>query len=297
MFELWIPFTIAAAFFQNLRFMLQKRLKDTGLSAAGATFARFAFSLPILVLGVAAYAAQTGLTPMSVVFWLWALLAAVSQVFATGCVVALFSLRHFAVGITFKKSEVLQTALVGVVLLGEAVSGTGLIALLSGLVALLILSDSAGAVGSGRFLNRAAGLGLLSGAFFALAGVAVRGATLALPTEDLILRASSALLCVTGLQVVGMICWFLWRDPEQISRVMRSWRVSVAVGLPGMAGRLCWFVAFSLQTAAYVYALGQIELVFSVLGGLLIFREIPTRREIVGISLLMLSILGVIFAR
>ncbi|MBM7069236.1 DMT family transporter [Actibacterium sp. 188UL27-1] len=294
--ELWIPLTIAAAFFQNLRFMLQKRLKDMGLSAAGATYARFVFSLPVVALGVALYAAQTSLPPMSALFWLWALLAAASQVLATVCVVALFALRQFAVGITFKKSEVLQTSLVGLVLLGEAVSGTGLIALLIGLVALVILSDAPAAMGRGRFFNRAAGLGLLSGAFFALAGVAVRGATLALPTDDLILRAGAALLMVTALQVAGMTLWFLWRDRAQIGHVLRAWRVAGAVGLTGMLGSLCWFAAFSLQTAAYVYALGQIELIFSLLGGILIFQEIPTRREVAGIALLMLSILGVVLA-
>ncbi|MEL6522965.1 MAG: EamA family transporter [Pseudomonadota bacterium] len=294
---LWIPLTIGAAFFQNLRFMLQKRLKDTGLSAGGATYARFVFSLPLIALGLGLYASATGLPEMSFTFWLWAAGAAVSQVLATVLVVALFSLRHFAVGITFKKSEVLQTAVVGLLVLGEAISGVGWGALLLGLIALLILSDSPvreGRQGLGRFFNKAAGLGLLSGAFFALAGVTVRGATLALPTDDLLLRAATALCAVTTLQVVGMTLWFWWRDPGQIGQVLRAWRVAGAVGVTSMAGSLCWFAAFSLQTAAYVYALGQIELVFSLLGGVLVFRERPTGRELAGIALLMVSILGIV---
>ena len=40
--ELWIPITIGAAFFQNLRSALQKHLK--GGSATGATFSRFAYA-------------------------------------------------------------------------------------------------------------------------------------------------------------------------------------------------------------------------------------------------------------
>ncbi|MEO0830776.1 MAG: EamA/RhaT family transporter, partial [Pseudomonadota bacterium] len=127
---LWIPLTIAAAFFQNLRFMLQKRLKDTGLSAAGSTFARFAYSLPLVALCLAVYAPSVGgLPPLSMTFWIYVALAAVSQVLATVLVVALFSLRHFAVGITLKKSEVMQTALVGLLVLGERVSPLGLFAL------------------------------------------------------------------------------------------------------------------------------------------------------------------------
>ena len=40
MIELWIPITLAAALSQSLRLMLQKQLKITHLSTAGATFAR-----------------------------------------------------------------------------------------------------------------------------------------------------------------------------------------------------------------------------------------------------------------
>jgi hypothetical protein len=41
----WIPITMAAAFFQNLRSALQKHLKGQ-LSTTGATFSRFAYAAP-----------------------------------------------------------------------------------------------------------------------------------------------------------------------------------------------------------------------------------------------------------
>ncbi|MEM1007353.1 MAG: EamA/RhaT family transporter, partial [Pseudomonadota bacterium] len=50
--SLWIPVTIAAASIQTVRFMLQKSLSSVKLSAAGATFARFAFSAPLAVVGL-----------------------------------------------------------------------------------------------------------------------------------------------------------------------------------------------------------------------------------------------------
>ena len=295
---LWIPLTIAAAFFQNLRFILQKRLKDSGLSAAGSTFARFVYSLPLIAIGLALYAPTVGGLPeMSAAFWIYVALAAVSQVLATMLVVALFSLRHFAVGITLKKSEVLQTALVGLVVLGERLAPLGIAALGLGLVALLVLTDMPGRDGGlSRWLNRSAAYGLASGAFFAVSGVAVRGATLELPTDDLLLRAGTTLLAVTGLQVVGMLIWFLWRDRGELGRVAAAWRVAVGVGVTSMLGSLGWFAAFSLQTAAYVFALGQIELLFSILGGWLVFGEVLRRREVLGIGLLLVSILGVVLA-
>jgi drug/metabolite transporter (DMT)-like permease len=63
-----------------------------------------------------------------------------------------------------------------------------------------------------------------------------------------------------------------------------------------MLGSLGWFVAFALQNATYVRSVGQIELVFTVLVSTLIFRERPTRRELTGIALLAVSIIGVVVA-
>jgi drug/metabolite transporter (DMT)-like permease len=66
------------------------------------------------------------------------------------------------------------------------------------------------------------------------------------------------------------------------------------VGVLGMLGSLGWFVAFALMNAAYVRALGQVELIFSAAASVLIFRERITRREVLGMALLLLAILGII---
>lgn len=50
---LWIPVTLFAAFAQNLRFMLQRRLKMSGLSAGEATgVGLVVLSVLILVLSL-----------------------------------------------------------------------------------------------------------------------------------------------------------------------------------------------------------------------------------------------------
>jgi uncharacterized membrane protein len=53
-----------------------------------------------------------------------------------------------------------------------------------------------------------------------------------------------------------------------------------------MLGSLGWFTAMTLQNAAYVRALGQIELVFTFAASVLFFREKSTVREIAGIVIL-----------
>lgn len=294
--ELWIIATLVAALVQTVRFALQKGLKSAGLSAAGATWARFLWSAPFLWLALGAWIGATGaeIPPLTARFWALALMGGIGQILATVAVVALFSLRHFAVGITLKKTEVLQTVLVGWVVLGESVSAAALGAMALGFAALLLLSETPGRGLWHGLMSRAVGLGLASGAFFALAGTGYRGATLALGDGPVAFRAALALGLVTITQAALMAAWFLWRDRAEMGRVLAAWRPGIAVGLTSLVGSFCWFVAFAEQKAALVYALGQVELVFSVLGGALLFGERLTRREGAGIALLGVSLVALV---
>lgn len=294
--DAWIPITLMAAAAQTVRFMLQKHLNTTRLSTAGATFARFVYSAPLVAILILFYAGLSGqaLPDTSGVFWTYAVIGGTTQVLATLCVVALFQQRNFAVGITFKKTEVLQTAIVGFVLLGEAVSLWGGLALIVGFVAVLILSGGGAKSGADQqtgLRSKAVGLGLLSGVFFAFSAVTYRGASLSLESGDVALRAGFTLMVVTALQTAGMAIWFALKDRPQVVEVFRAWRVAGLVGLASMVGSFCWFTAFTLQNAAYVNALGQVELIFSMAASVLFFREKISARELFGILLLLVSIL------
>ena len=293
--ELWIVFAIAAALFQTIRFMLQKVLSTGTLSTAGATIARFAYAMPAALVLTSGYLFYTGqsVPALGGIFWPYALAGAIGQILATLCVVALFRQRNFAVGITFKKTEVIQTALAGWIVLSEPLSGYGWLAILIGLVGVLILSDTPNTNGSfrERFLTRAVALGLLSGAFFAMAAIGYRGATLQVASDDPIIRAGVSLVLVTLSQTVMMGLWMRFKQPGELTRVWQARRTAVWVGITSMAGSFGWFVAFTLQTAAYVQALGQIELIFSIMASTLFFKEKITAKEVTGIAVLAVSIL------
>ena len=298
--DLWIIVTLLAAAFQTVRFMLQKVLATATLSPAGATFSRFIYSAPFIAALLALYMTltQASLPALDARFWGFGLLGGTTQILATVCVVALFKARNFAVGITFKKTEVIKTVLVGVLLLGELVSWGGFAAIALGLVGLLLLSG--GKEASGFHLsdlrNRAAGLGIASGILFAFSAVSYRGATLSLATDDPLLRAGVTLMAVVLMQTLIMAVWLYFRESGEMARVWRARRVALWIGLTSMGGSLCWFIAFTLQNAAYVKALGQIELILSVLASTLFFREKITAREACGIAVLVVSILLLILA-
>lgn len=292
--QAWIPITILAAFSQNLRFMLQKRLKDTRLSATGATFARFVYSAPLVALLMGAYFAVSGhaLPSPDARFFLFASVGGIAQILATICVVALFAERNFAVGITFKKTEVVLTALTGLLVLGEGVRMAGALAIGIGFLGLILLSDPPeGGQGWRRFFNKAAALGLGAGVLFSISAVGYRGASLSLDVEDVIARAGFTLAVVTAFQSLVMATWMASRHKGEIRRVFAAWRVGVLVGLSSMIGSFCWFTAFTLQNAALVKALGQIELLFSYAATIFVFREKVSGREYGGTALILVSVL------
>jgi drug/metabolite transporter (DMT)-like permease len=290
--DLWITMTVAAAFFQTLRYMFQKQLAARTLTAAGATFARFVYSAPLIAVLLGAYVWLSGqsLPRPPAQFWAFCLSGGVAQITATICVVRLFQMRNFAVGITLMKTEVILSVLVGIALLGEGVSWPGFGAIVLGVMGVLLLSAQPGATGRAGMFNPGMALGLASGALFAVSAVSYRGATLQVDALDPWLRAGTTLSAVTLMQMAGMALWLRWRQVGQITAVWRARRRAVWIGLLSMAGSIGWFTAFTLQTAAYVKALGQIELVLSLIASVLVFREKPSWRELAGMAILCGSI-------
>ena len=81
-----------------------------------------------------------------------------------------------------------------------------------------------------------------------------------------------------------MTAWFAWREPATLGRVAGSWRQAAWIGVVGVTASACWFIAMTIQNAAYVRALGQIELVFTFIASALVFRERSNRKELAGVA-------------
>jgi drug/metabolite transporter (DMT)-like permease len=50
-----------------------------------------------------------------------------------------------------------------------------------------------------------------------------------------------------------------------MARVFRSWRDSAVVGALSACGSACWFSGFALAPVAMVRAVGQVEIIFTLL--------------------------------
>ena len=253
----------------------------------------------VLLLSLLAARGQSAPT-FNEAFLIWALVGAVAQIIATSALLAALSLRNFAVGTAFSKTEALQTAIIGTLLLGETLTGAAWIAIAIGAAGVITLSAPPGVL-SWRQLgaglgDRAAALGLLSGGLFGVSGVAIRAASLALPAGDVALRTFTTLATITGIQVVIMSLWLLLREPEQFRRILGVWRRASSVGLMSVIGSAGWFAAMTMQNAAYVRALGQVELIFTILIARFWLRERPSARDLLGTALVGLSVIGVLLS-
>ena len=255
---LWIPVTLAAAFLQNIRSALQKSLKSQ-LSDMGATYVRFVYAWPFAIafLALLIFGFDISIPRANLAFLLWVIAASVSQIINTFLLLWLFSFSNFAVGTAYSKTEVVQVAMLELVLLGQTTSWIGAGAIVLSTIGVLVSSAGKAKL---SMANLARGLGQKS-------------------------------------TLIGLTVWLRLREPGQITLVMRQWRTAGAVGFVGWLGSLGWFTAFALTNAAYVRALGQIELVFSYLSAVFFFRERVTRIEVIGIGMLILGIVVLVLER
>ncbi len=294
--ELWIPLTIGAAFFQNIRSALQKHL-NSDLSTLGAAYIRFIYAVPVALVYFIGLMTYTGhpFPEFGNNFIIYALLGGLCQILFTVFLLWLFSFHSFAVGTTFSKLETVIVALFGLLLLGDKLTGIVVFAIAISATGLVILS-----VGQSKLTIRSmlSGLwrlptviGLACATWLGLSVVFFRAASLSLHLDQYLIAASFTLLLVLIMQSLVMGVGMALRDFNSLKLVFVHWRSASLVGISGALASIGWFSAFTLQNATYVRALGQVELLFTFVATVFWFRESITRVELLGIGLVSGSII------
>jgi drug/metabolite transporter (DMT)-like permease len=300
---IWAIIAALAAFAQTARNAGQKHLAGS-MSAWSASWVRFLFGLPFAI-GYMAYALGQRTAPAPEVhleFFVWCAGTAVAQILATVLLVMLFSLRNFAVGSSYARTETIPTAILGSTLFGEAIDAAGWVAILVSGAGVMLISLARQGVGMTSLLasafNRAAGIGLLSGLFFALASLFLRQASLSLGDTDVMTTASMTLVAVIVLQTLGLGAYVAMTRPWEILAIAKAWKAAVFVGFTSALGSAGWFTAMTIERASYVKAVGQVEFVLAIAVSILVFKERPSLREMIGMSLVAVGIVVLlVFAR
>ncbi|MTI43894.1 putative membrane protein [Roseibium hamelinense] len=297
--ELWIPITICAAFCQNARSAVQKSLQ-CHVGTTGATFARFGYGLPfaaiyVIVLHVGF---SLPLPSLNAVFLVAGAAGGLAQIAGTFLLVYLFSQRNFAVGTAYSKTEPIQAALFGFVLLGEKISWASAGFILVGIGGVVVISLARSSLSLATIfsavLGRSALIGMASAALFGASAIAYRVASLALEGTGVAMQAGFALFYATVFQTVLMVVWMLLKSPATLQASVKAWRSATWAGALGIAGSIGWFTAMTLQNVAYVRALAQIEMVFTLLASFFVFKEAVSDREILGCILIIAAVVGIV---
>jgi len=299
---LWIPITLWAAFAQTLRNATQRGLTSR-LGTLGATLVRFLYGLPFALLWLWAVLEFTGapLPRPGPGFAGWVALGALSQIGATALLLRTMQERNFALGVAYSKTEVVQVALFAFVALGDRVSVAALFAIACATVGVLLLSPAdkerpLRALLSG-WTGKPALLGLASGTAFAFAAVGYRGAALSFDHAPYLSAAALTLVAALALQTVVLGGWLLVRSPPVVAGVLREWRPSLFAGFMGAAASAGWFTAFAIEAAANVRTLGLVELIFSYVVSLKLFREKLSAMELGGMALIAVGIVIITLGR
>ena len=87
------------------------------------------------------------------------------------------------------------------------------------------------------------------------------------------------------IQSIMMGIWLYYYKRNEFRLVFQFWKQSLPAGICGSGATAGWFLAFALATAAEVRAVGQIELIFSIIISIIFFKEKVQRTEIFGICM------------
>src|SRR5256885_5630808 len=218
---LWIVFTVIAAAAQTVRNATQREL-TAKLGTVGATHVRFLFGFPfalVFLVGVMIAFGQ-GLPKPPLAFWPWVVLGALAQIAATALMLAAMNDRSFVVTIAYIKTEPVQVALFGFILLGDVVTLPMAVAILIATAGVVAMSLRPGAI-SGR---KPTLLGLAAGAMFGLSATGYRGAILSLPDLSYVMAAIYTLVVGLVMQSLALTLYLWLRDREALLAIARAWR-------------------------------------------------------------------------
>jgi drug/metabolite transporter (DMT)-like permease len=285
---LWALFTILAAAAQTLRNALQRDLTEK-LGVTGATHVRFLFGFPFAVLFLGAMRAGTGeaIPHLGSGLLPTVALAAYTQIAATALMLAAMRTKSFVVTTAYTKTEPVLVALFGLIFLGEHLS-LGMASAI-GIATFGVLLTAWPKDGGGWSLPALA-LGLASAAMFAISAIAFRAAIQGLPSGGFGIRASTILALGLFVQSATLTLYLSVVDRPVLAAIFRLWRPSMIAGFLGALASQFWFLGFALTLVAKVRTLALVEVIFARIVSGKMFREVPSRREALGLVLIVIGV-------
>src|SRR5262249_15907193 len=134
------------------------------------------------------------------------------------------------------KTEPVQVALLGLILLDDAVTLPAALAILIATCGVVVMALKPGAAGG----LRATLLGLAAGAMFGLSAFGFRGAILSLNLPSYLMAATFPLVIGLVIQCVLLTVYLRLRERAVLVAIVRHWRPSLLAGFLGALASQFW---------------------------------------------------------
>ncbi|WP_151717934.1 DMT family transporter [Gemmobacter serpentinus] len=288
---LWAWSALAAALAQTGRNATQSGL-TARLGTLGATNVRFLFGLPFAGVFLLAGLHLTGealpdMTPRAVGFTFGGALA---QIGATALMLQVMRSQSFGLTTAWLKVEPVLVALVGWLILGDALTLPMLGAIGVAVLGVLILTlkpelGRAMLTGTGPAM-----MGLLAGLAFGLSAIGFRGAITALPEGSFLIRSLTILALSLAMQTAMLVVWLGATNRPALTGSFAAFAPSLAAGFLGALASAFWFIAFSLTSAANVRTLALVEVIFALIVARVAFGQGVNARQGLGIAVLLVGV-------
>lgn len=287
----WVLATLIAAAAQTARNATQASL-TRAIGTIGATHVRFLFGLPFALVFVALVAGLHGQPVPAVTLKAlgFTVLGALSQIAATALMLVLMKSQSFAVTTAWLKTEPVLVALIAAAVLGDPLTLAMLLAIATATAGVVLMSVKPGTSAAMWRDSGPALTGLLAGALFGLSAIGFRGAIVALPEGDFLIRATTILALGLTLQAAMLGVWLLAFDRTALVASLRAWKPSLAAGFLGAFASQFWFIGFSLTSAANVRTLALIEVIFAQAVSWFVFRQAVSARQMLGMAIIVLGV-------
>jgi uncharacterized membrane protein len=278
---MWFGLALLSAFFQVLRNMSMKHLGHT-LDETINVWGRFTFLLPF----VGGFVLWQGVPPLRRGFWCYVVLFGVAQTAATLSLAKALRLADISVVTALWKVSLVFLVVFAFLSLGEVPSVLGLVGILVSLLGVYILNIQKSRLSPWAplrelFVDRGLRYTLLAAAFYAPTVVLIK---------QVIVRSDAYFANLMAYLAASLIILplALWRSGRHFVQIPRYWWSFVGMGLFACLASVCHSLAYQMTLTSYVEAAKQVEILFALGIGYMVFQERAKVRAILPGSLVIL---------
>ncbi|HXG15967.1 MAG TPA: DMT family transporter [Calidithermus sp.] len=279
---MWILLALAAALCQVLRNTAMKRLGHA-LDEYINVWGRFTFLLPFALLA----SLTSGWPALAPGYWGWCAAFGVCQTVSTLALSKALKLSDISLVTALWKVSLLVLLVTAWVSIGERPTALGVAGVVLSAAGVYLLNVTRARVSPWAPLavlvtDRGQRYTLLAALFYAPSVITIKGAILASdPAAGTLGAYAAASLIMTPIALVT--------SARHFAAVPRHWREFVALGLFAALTTLSQGTAYAMTLSSYVEAVKQVEILFAMAAGVLLFGEARRVRESAPGALVMLA--------